>query len=395
MMSAGKGSGFVQEGLPLGFIGSGLLLSVFTVIKSSVSILLMTAKAGSKDGFPFLFETVLIFPFFMQAIVYTSQTCINLGIWPGFTAIREAAVFMGPCLFYACFISSTTLLETFSLQFVFPSTFVVLKQLTMVVLAIGEVLVLGARPSRKAWMLIVAQVLCVAIFQYTSSDVPEHHHPGITPHHTYLITSSPHLGGIPVVHVHHKRATLFQQEQVVRSGILGQLGMTNWATGMTACLISVCTGGFGSILQQRFMQRQAKGVPVSIKLLYQHIIELTMVIMVVQSRPLDRHHLWRNGFFSGWNHWTCLVTVTMWLAMLSGSAIGAYISALSGAFAIAVAVALTAVLESTLFGRYFSWEQFILMGMVCAIAMLYTRERVAMLDREDEPEQRRLISGTP
>merc|ERR1719454_959834 len=159
---------------------------------------------------------------------------------------------------------------------------------------------------------------------------------------------------------------------------------------MTACLISVGTGACGSILAQRFMQKQANNVPVSIKLLYQHVIELFLVMMLVQSRAVDRQRLWNNGFFSGWNHWTCAVTVTLWFAMLSGSAISANISAIAGAFAIAVSVALTGVMECMIFGRSFSHFQFVLLGMVCTIAMLYTRERVQMLSNSD-PEKKKLI----
>jgi len=358
-----------------------LLLACFTMIKSSISVLLMASRGGSMDGFPFLFETVLVFPFTMQAVFYTSQTCVTLGFKSSIHAIKEASSHMAPCMFYACFITSTTLLETYSLQFIFPSTFVVLKQLTMVVIAVGEVVVLGAKPSARAWTLIIAQVICVALFQYISSlpSGQTHHIPSVI------------LGGTPSIQVHkHGHMNLFE----VSESQTTVLGMSVWAAGMTACIISVATGGIGSILQQRFMQRQAKQVPVSIKLLYQHVIELSLVMMVVQSRTVDRHQLWSEGFFGGWNHWTFIVTVTMWFAFLSGSAISANISAIAGAFAIAVSVALTGVLEGVLFGRTFSRVQLCLMGLVCTIAMLYTRERISMLARDD-PEQKKLIEETP
>jgi len=335
----------------------------------------MASRAGSKDGFPFLFETVLVFPFTMQAIFYTTQTCGTLGFRSGIESIKASLSAMGPCIFYACFITSTTLLETYSLQFISPSTFVVLKQLTMVVIAVGEVVVFATRPSRKAWMLICAQVCCVALFQYSLAFSQIHHIPSVT------------LGGTPFLPIHrHPSLNLVTTRSV--------LGMSVWASGMTACMISVATGGVGSILQQKFMQKQARHVPVSVKLLYQHLFELCLVMMVVQSRTIDRNRLWYNGFFGGWNHWTFAVTITMWFAFLAGSTIASNISAIAGAFAIAVSVALTAVLESCIYSRYFTWGQLTLMGMVCGIAMLYTRERVAMLHRDD-PEKRKLIEGTP
>jgi len=370
--------GEAAGGLPLGLTCSGFLLAVFTVIKSSISILLMAARAGSTDGFPFLFETVLVFPFTMQVVFYTGQTCATLGWKPGLRAIRTASPSMGPCVFYAFFIVSTALLQTYSLQFILPSTFVVLQQLTMVFIALGEVLVFAMRPLNRAWMLIFVQVLCVALFQY-SAHLPSVDSPVI--HHMPSVI----LGGTPAVH-RHSSLNLVDMHTV--------LGMSVWAAGMTACLISVGTGACGSILAQRFMQTQAKHVPVSVKLLYQHVIELLFVMVVVQSRTEDRNRLMINGFFGGWNHWTCVVSVTMWFAMVSGSAISSYISAIAGAFAIAVSVALTGLLECAIFGRSFSTLQFVLMVMVCMTAMLYTRERVAMLS-SDDPEQKKLMEDCP
>lgn len=370
--------GEAAGGLPLGLFCSGLLLAAFTVVKSSISILLMAARGGSEDGFPFLFETVLVFPFTMQAIFYTSQTCADMGFRKGIFCIRCAFSSMGPCLFYGCFVVGTTLLETYSLQFILPSTFVVLKQLTMVCIALGEVIVFSAKPSSRAWMLIFFQVVCVALFQYSA------HLPSL--HSVIRHIPSVFLGGATVPLHKHANMNLVETHTF--------LGMTVWAAGMTACLISVATGACGSILMQRFMQRQAQHIPVSIKLLYQHVIELGLVMIVVHSRSDDRYRLWHNGFFSGWNHWTYVVTVVMWVAFLAGSAISANISAIAGAFAIAVSVALTGMMECFIFGRSFSPIQFVLMAMVCMNAMLYTRERVAKLSC-DNPEQRKLIEKLP
>merc|ERR1712054_54188 len=116
-----------------------------------------------------------------------------------------------------------------------------------------------------------------------------------------------------------------------------------------------------------------------------------LVIMLMNLRSEGRTRLWTQGFFGGWNQWTSLVSVIMWFSFLSASAISAYISALAGAFAVAVSVALTGGLEFLLFGRIFSPEQFTLMAGVCAIAMLYTRERVTTLSKEaiEEPENGR------
>lgn len=336
------------ESLPLGVVPSAILLVAFTCIKSSISLLLAAAKDG--EGFPFLFETLLFFPFAMQAIFYTVQTCWMLNIMPGLSAIRAAAASMAPCAFYSGFVTSTTLLETYSLQFIPPSTFVILKQLTMVVIAIGEVVFFTARPSRSSWFLIFCQAFCVGLFQYSASSEA---------------SSKSDAAGESV-------------------SIGAAAPIDHFATGVTACLASVATGGFGAIMQQRFMQKQARAVPVSVKLFYQHIFEFVLVIVILLLRSANRSRLWSEGFFSGWNHWAAIVTVTMWFSFLFASAVSAYISALAGAFAVAVSVALTGALEFSLFGRTFSKEQFTLMGMVCFIAMLYTKERLATLAVEED-----------
>lgn len=345
-----------SENLPLGLVGSGLLLTVFTGLKSSISLFLMAARDGHEDGFPFLFETVLVFPFTMQVVFYTAQTCWQLrSTYRGLVAIRAAVPSLGPCCFYATFITSTTLLETYSLQFILPSMFVVLKQLTMVVIAMGEVLLFAARPSSVAWSIISFQAVCVGLFQYSSAS------------------SKPHI------------ATADDGMEALDRTAREAAALT---LGVCACLLSVATGGMGSILQQRFMQKQAKAVPISVKLLWQHAIELCLVIMLVLVRSKGRSRLLNEGFFSGWNKWACIVSVSMWFSFLTASAISAYISALSGAFAVAVSVALTGVLEFVLFGRVFTGAQFVLMICVCLNAVFYTKVRMSSLGSAPDDDNR-------
>lgn len=385
------------ETLPLGLFGSGILLVVFTCIKSSISLLLVAAREGRKDGFPFLFETVLVFPFTMQAIFYTAQTCqaLDWQLAKGIQTIKAAATSMGPCVFYAGFITSTTVLETYSLQFILPSTFVVLKQLTMVVIALGEVILFAERPSRNSWALIFGQAVCVGLFQYSSSFQGP-----VAPRTPSLMTLSAQEAaadskenlGVPSVHAAAAAAIGDVQDLITstRSPAVADFPVhaaSALTTGITACLASVATGGFGNILQQRFMQKQAKGIPVSVKLFYQHAIELFIVLMLLQLRSEGRARLWEHGFFGGWSRWTAGVSVTMWFSFLSASAISAYISAIAGAFAVAVSVALTGGLEFALFDRSFTPEQFTLMGSVCIIAVLYTRERLASTPASHEQDE--------
>jgi len=347
------------ENLPLGLAGSGLLLAVFTCIKSSIGLLLKAARDGRKDGFPFLFETLLIFPFVMQALFYTAQTCAALGALRGIRAIVSAAPSMVPCLFYSWFITSTTLLETYSLQFLPPSMFAVLKQLTMVTIAVLESLILAARPSCVCWLLIAGQATCVATFQYIST------------------------------------APAWASAVTDHAGSAATESDAGLAVGVITCLISVLTGGLGSVLQQRFMQRQAKAVLVSVKLLYQHVIELMLVLVLLGARfesaqrsgaPRGLSSLFAGGLLEGWNRWAYVVSAGMWLSFLAASSVSAYVSAIAGAFAVAVSVVLTGTFEFLFFGHRFSATQFALMCCICTIAIFYTRERVAGLRKEQRHE---------
>jgi len=245
----------------------------------------------------------------------------------------------------------------------------------MVVIAVGEVIMFSARPSRTAWILILSQALCVALFQYSSSFPAP---PLLPPPLAEAASGKDGLQDLPGLANAAAEASAVDSPPLPEPVQGAALGVSAWA-GMCACLASVATGGFGNILQQRFMQKQSKAIPVSVKLFYQHIIELFLVLVLLQLRSEARNHLWTYGFFGGWNQWTTVVSVTMWFSFLSASAISAYISAIAGAFAVAVSVALTGVLEFVFFGRIFSPEQFTLMTMVCMIAMLYTRERMSAL----------------
>eukprot|EP00928_Gymnodinium_smaydae_P004568 TRINITY_DN1154_c0_g3_i1.p1 TRINITY_DN1154_c0_g3~~TRINITY_DN1154_c0_g3_i1.p1 ORF type:complete len:427 (-),score=69.92 TRINITY_DN1154_c0_g3_i1:160-1302(-) len=333
------------ERLPLGFVGSAVLLVVFTFLKSSIGLLSVAAREGSSSGFPFLFETILVFPFTMQMIFYTCQTCWIMGTERGIQCIFQSAPRMGPVMIYSGFITATTVLETYSLQYLPPSVVSVLRQLTMVVLAVGEVVVLSMRPSMNAKLLICSQACLVAYYQYMST----------------------HMG---------------------KSGLQAD---EYFGFGVIACLGSVLTGGFGTILQQRFMQQEASAIPVSVKLLYQHLVELWIVVALMLLRDDSRSRLMTYGFFGGWNRWTFAVTIVLWLYTLAASSVTAYVSALTGAVAVAVSVALTASLEATIFGRHFSVMQCMVLACVCFVAMAYARERTAPMRANSEDPKRQLF----
>lgn len=278
-----------QEDLPLGAACSGLLLLLFVFIRSSHQLLLVVARNGSEEGFPFLFETVLMIPLALQTALYAAQACKDFGFRQGLSAIKSAAPRMGPCAFYSIFIVLTNTLETYCLQFIPASLYIVLKQLAMVVIAIGEVIFLAAKPSGVAWLLIFSQALCVGLFQVSS--------------------------------VESKSADNAAMDSV-----------SFFTLGVLTCVISSFTGGLGNTLQQRFFQSQAKGVPLSVKLFYQHLFALVFLVIMFVARPDNRNRLATEGFFGGWNRWAVIVCLNKWCRFYSASAISAYISALAGAF---------------------------------------------------------------
>eukprot|EP00931_Biecheleriopsis_adriatica_P051103 TRINITY_DN29612_c0_g1_i1.p1 TRINITY_DN29612_c0_g1~~TRINITY_DN29612_c0_g1_i1.p1 ORF type:complete len:398 (-),score=75.71 TRINITY_DN29612_c0_g1_i1:117-1310(-) len=330
------------ECLPLGMHGSGLLLFFFMLVKSSINLLLVVSKEGHKDGFPFLLETVMFFPMLMQIVLYASQACRDLGLEKAMMAIKAAGPSMGPCALFSMFVIVTNILDTFCMQYIPPSMFVVLKQLTMVVIALGEVVFFAARPSQTAWTLIASQAFCVGLFQYLSASI------------------SPAGEAASVT--------------------------SETAIGVSACLVSTVTGGLGNILQQRFMQNQAKHIPISVKLLYQHIFSWAVLVLLLGCKPENYNRFQAHGFFGGWNKWAVASSAAMWFSFLSASAVSTYISAIAGAFAVAVSVATTGVLEFVFLGQSFSMSQLSLMILVCVVAVLYTVERMRVLSGQDQKQ---------
>lgn len=331
-----RGSNSVH--LPLGVAGSAAVLICFCVARAMAMLLMAVCRQGHA-GFPFLFETLLVFPFSMQCVFYSTQTFIQFGFKQGFTHIRNGLTHIVPCLVYSVCMSSSPLMETYAMQYITPSMCVVLKQLVLVNVAVGEVLAFGEHPSRMAWILIFAMCCFVGLFQQLSST----------------------------------GASATEQGNIIK-GIVPMLGST-------------VIGGAGGILQQKFMQRQAQNVPLPVKLLYQHIIAISIVPILISCNPESRHRIMTEGFFSGWNSWAYLSSACMWLWFLGASMVTACISAMAGCFAAAVSIVITGILEVVFLGHHMSFVQLALMMCICITAVVYTQVRLADKAQNKEPEK--------
>jgi len=313
--------------LPLGLVGSAAVLVSFCVARA-FSMLMMAMCRQGHNGFPFLFETLLVFPFTMQCVFYSIQTFMQCGFWKGLGHMWSGLAHIVPCLVYSICMSCSPLLETYSMQYLSPSMCVVLKQLVLVNVAIGEVLVFGEKPSKTAWALILGMMGFVALFQQVSTNA----------------TPKSEAGDL--------------------------------IKGIVPMLIATAIGGAGGILQQKFMQRQAQSVPTPVKLLYQHVIALILVPCLIAMNPEARHRILTDGFFAGWNSYAYLTSCCMWLWFLGASMCTAYVSAMAGCFSSAVSVVLTGLLEVVFLGHHMSYIQFTLMIVICVTAVVYTQVRL-------------------
>eukprot|EP00929_Paragymnodinium_shiwhaense_P006982 TRINITY_DN110937_c0_g1_i1.p1 TRINITY_DN110937_c0_g1~~TRINITY_DN110937_c0_g1_i1.p1 ORF type:complete len:383 (+),score=81.39 TRINITY_DN110937_c0_g1_i1:153-1301(+) len=331
--------------LPLGVAGSAATLLCFTAARAATMLLMALCRQGH-SGFPFLFETLLVFPFFMQCVFYTTQTLLNHGLGKGFSLIFLSIENMAPCLVYSLCMSASPILETYAMQFLNPSMCVVMKQLVLVVVAVGEALVFGERQSRMAWGLILGMVGFVALFQQVGAS----------------------------------NSTKSEA--------------SNLAKGLVPALLATVIGGSGGILQQLFMQRQAQNVPISVKLLYQHIIALICVPALIWRDEEAHHRVMTDGFFAGWNSWTYLTSGCMWLWFLTASMVTSHISAMAGCFASAVSVVLTGALEVLFLGHHINFVQFALMVIICLTAVVYTQVRIdSKSQKPAEEETKKTESG--
>eukprot|EP00929_Paragymnodinium_shiwhaense_P028545 TRINITY_DN16521_c0_g1_i3.p1 TRINITY_DN16521_c0_g1~~TRINITY_DN16521_c0_g1_i3.p1 ORF type:complete len:334 (+),score=85.28 TRINITY_DN16521_c0_g1_i3:175-1176(+) len=322
-------------------VHQGGVLGIFILLRSAQSLLTRAARGDSSDGFAFLTETMLFFPFIAQSGFYLLQLRTEVGSTEKFTrTLRSSLGELQPCVVYSVLIAVTNLLQTQCLAYLDASTFVVLNQGAIVFVAVFDALLFGNYPTISLTAVTLAQGLAVCLFnwlgQLESADEKKQE-----PNEAFMF-------------------------------------------GVILCVISVIMSALGSSLQQRFMQRQALSVPLAAKLFFQHIFGFAVMLSVLLCKTDARTRLIANGFFGGWNRWTYVTSACMWLYFWSASKVTSEISAMAGAMGAAVAIVFTGVGECLFFGTSLSFPQQVVMVAICANALLFTIVKRKAKEAADE-----------
>jgi len=321
---------------------SGFVLVSFVILKSSLAILLALCHPLHKE-YPFVLQTVSVFPFLAQVCFYTGLTCRELGFNEGIQAVLIARKDMYPAVLYSSLTACSTLLQTLSLSYIKPSTYVVLMQLTMVLIALGDRFVLKKPSTPTIWFLVLSLATSVTIYQL---DMLAHE-------------SASGANG------HSAEAS------AVPSTNEGE-DMTKLVMGLAICLTAETCQAAGCILQQQFIQQASKDIGTNIKLCYQHLIGLAIMIITVLMHPHSLSRVVNDGFFYGWDHYTVATTCVMWLAFLAASTVTAYISALAGAMGGAMVVVIVGTHGVMVNGDSFSNVQCLMVVFITCTTMSLT-----------------------
>lgn len=336
---------------------AGFILAGFVIARALVTILLDQCLSDA-EGHTFVFQTVLVFPFLMQVVFYTAQMCWDRGLENGIKVILNARSDMAPAVFYSSVVALSMYLQTLSQKFLDASTFVVLMQSTLVFVAFGERYIIGKRSSTSMWGLVMLQASFVSVYQSCAKSQKTSPAP------------APNTDGQHIV-----------------------LDLEKELTGIVLCMSASVCSALGNILQQRFMQSVSLDLPASVKLLYQHIIGLALMLLIAVSQPSARDSIWQNGFFYGWNQVVVLTTFCMWLSFLAASTVTAHISAMAGAMGSAVVVIAVGTYDAIFKGRPVSFVQVCCILAIACVTTLYTLEkgRLSKLSKADPSENQRKL----
>lgn len=327
------------------YLFSALLLAAFVCMKSILSILLEKSSGGGKR-YPFVIQTVTLCAFVMQMIFYTWQTTLELGFKGGIKAVVGSYEQMGPAVFYSTLVALSTLLQSMSQSYIEASLYIILMQMTMVLVALGDRFVIGKVSNLSLWTLVVVQASIVISYTMvtrsrTAASAEE------TPPASTEQTASTSV------------------ETTDRNGV-------HQVIGIALCLLAETCSAFGSILQQRFMQVAAPDLLTSIKLFYQHLFGAIVMTITFLLTPSDIARVLEEGFFVGWSTLTVATACCMWLYFLVASSVTAYVSALAGAMGASVVIGVVALYEVNFLGKSLGPLHVALMGALFCNTGLYT-----------------------
>lgn len=328
------------------FIFSAFLVCAFILTKSAVSLLLQECKRGHHE-YPFVVQTVSVSAFVLQLVFYALQTMLSLGFIQGLTTLAVSSREMAPAIFYSALVALSQLLQTISLDYIDASLYIVLMQMTLVLVALGDRFIMKRQATFVLWCLVFAQTGIVICYVRSQSAY------NMATQHNATTNSSGQVGD--------------DGSQVIGAAVQ--------AMGIAVCLTAECCSATGCILQQQFMQVAKPGLLVSIKLWYQHFFGVIVILMTttLDWRNVDR--IMRNGFFDGWDQQVFVTMLCMWLYAAVASAVTAYLSALTGAMAAAMVVVVISLFELFYHGKVLTILQFSLIVALVVNSGAYTRQK--------------------
>eukprot|EP00419_Tripos_fusus_P005913 CAMPEP_0172687862 /NCGR_PEP_ID=MMETSP1074-20121228/22013_1 /TAXON_ID=2916 /ORGANISM="Ceratium fusus, Strain PA161109" /LENGTH=370 /DNA_ID=CAMNT_0013507399 /DNA_START=40 /DNA_END=1152 /DNA_ORIENTATION=+ len=307
-----------------------LLLLSSAVVTAAVQPLLIDAARGHGTGFPFIIDTVFVFPFFAQSVLFFVQLIVEEGSFGrALQVLKNTKPYLGQCFIYSAANAVGNIIQALSQGYMTASSFVILRQSRLLVSAFLEAYVLGVQPTPQLVMVLLLLFGSVTAFNIACS-------PTLVPsaHDHSVVTGYDHSGEV----------FLF-------------IGVT---------LIS-----WGVVLQQRFMQREALEIPLAAKLFYQHVFSLLVLVLKLTSSNEARSRILHEGLFAGWDVWAWSATMVTWIECLAFSFVVAKFSAMAAIVTGAVSVILTCTGDILMFGRPIKPPQVMLMGLVTALATLY------------------------
>jgi len=317
-------------------------------MRTAQSLLALQSKAN-EDGtfssnFSYVFETALFFPFLAQCVFYLCRLWNEKRTKDLFIkALQIDFVDLRPCLFYSVFCAAGPIFEIQAQGYLPGSTVIIIKQLSILMAACFEALLLKSYPTIPLVAVMAAQCGMVIAFN-TAGEIPSILAPG-------------------------PPAPLRPDQSLDVSD--GNLAAGGEAFGMAMCLLSVVLSAFAGILQQKYLQMQAMEVSINTKLFYQHIIGFGIVLLKLALNKDAVGKVMENGFFDGWTVWVAAFSVSTWFCYFLSTCVTAYVSSMAAAMAQAVTIVTVGIGEHLLFGKEFSNMQWGLMLGICINAMLF------------------------
>lgn len=310
---------------------AAFLVCAFIASKSALSLMLEECKKG-RNEYPFVVQTVSACAFVLQLMFYGWQTTNDLGCIQGYMTLRGAWNNMAPAVFYSALVALSGLLQTISQNYIDASFYIVLMQLTLVLVALGDRFIMKKESTFTLWCLVFLQTGIVICFAHTENA--------------------------------HKMVT---KQRVATVAAAVQV------TGIAICLCAECCSATGAILMQKFMQKAKPGLPVSVKLWYQHFFGLIVILITIFFDWESVIRIMLHGFFGGWDQQTFLLMLCMWLFFLSASSITAYVSALAGAMSAAMVVIVISLFEVFYRGKAITGLQIFLIAALVINSGAYTK----------------------